>query len=196
MSDTPLEPDSPEDDTLRSEIWTTDGGSHLEMLIDSRVWSQTDTDRAKDSFCKATDMTFDALSHPPSCIGGLLCDDMRIAELNHAFRGKDSATNVLSFPEDPDMPGGPDMMSVGEIAMAAETVRREAEAEAKALIDHVTHLWVHGVLHLLGHDHEEDDGADIMEAAEISILAGMGIANPYEPASGGTASLSEIAEQV
>ena len=195
MSDTPLEPDSPEDDTLRSEIWTTDGGSHLEMLIDSRVWSQTDTDRAKDSFCKATDMTFDVASHSPSCIGGLLCDDARIAELNNAFRGKGSATNVLSFPEEDNMAGEHGLMSVGEIAIAAETVRREADAEAKVLIDHMTHLWVHGVLHLLGHDHEDDGDADLMEAAEISILAAMGIANPYEVPPADTAPVSEIVEQ-
>lgn len=194
MSDTPLEPDSPAEDTLRSEIWTTDGGSHLEMLIDSRVWSQTDTDRAKALICVATDMTFDAVSHPPSFIGGLMCDDVRIAELNSAFRGKDSATNVLSFPEDDDMSEQPGVTSVGEIAIAAETVRREAEAEGKPLVHHLTHLWVHGVLHLLGYDHEDDGEAEMMEAAEIAILAGMGIANPYQATGGETAGTAGVAE--
>lgn len=194
MSDTPLEPDSPEDDTLRSEIWMTDGGSHLEMLIDSRVWSQIDTDCAKAMFCAATDMTFDAVSHPPSSIGGLMCDDARIAELNGAFRGKNSATNVLSFPEEPDMQDPSGIISVGEIAIAAETVRREADAEGKPLTNHLTHLWVHGVLHLLGHDHEDDGEAETMEAAEISILAAMGIANPYEPVVDGTPHTASVAE--
>ena len=194
MSETPLEPDSTEDDTLRSEIWMTDGGSHLEMLIDSRVWSQTDTDRAKAMFCAATDMTFDAVSHPPSCIGGLMCDDARIAELNGAFRGKNSATNVLSFPEEPDMQIPSDIISVGEIAIAAETVRREADAEGKPLTSHLTHLWVHGVLHLLGHDHEDDGEAETMEAVDISILAAMGIANPYEPVVDGAPHTTSIAE--
>lgn len=107
----------------------------------------------------------------------MLGDDAQIRRLNAGFRGFDKSTNVLSFPA-PVMPGDPDPL-LGDIALAYETCAREAEEEGKALADHLAHLVVHGVLHLLGHDHESDAEADAMEALETRILAGLGIADPY-----------------
>jgi probable rRNA maturation factor len=108
----------------------------------------------------------------------LLADDAALRELNRAWRGKDSATNVLSFPAAPQ-PGPPGPRCLGDIALAFETVQREAEAQRKRLADHVSHLIVHGLLHLLGFDHEADGEAEEMEALEIEALRRLGIANPY-----------------
>jgi probable rRNA maturation factor len=121
------------------------------------------------------------------------CSDARIAVLNADFRGKPQPTNVLSWPSEergaerdggvPDrpLPGEPGMPEeLGDIAIAWETCEREAAEQGKPLRDHVTHLLVHGTLHLLGYDHIRAGDAALMEGAEVRILAGMGLANPYD----------------
>ena len=111
----------------------------------------------------------------------LLTDDAAIRALNRAFRGEDKATNVLSFPS--AMPTGAGQpRHLGDIALAYETLAREAAAEHKTLADHATHLIVHGVLHLLGYDHDTEADAEAMEALEIAALARLGIADPYRDA--------------
>ncbi len=99
-------------------------------------------------------------------------DDAAIRRLNAQYRGKDAATNVLSFPQ----ASGP---LLGDIVLAAETVRREAALAEKPLEDHIAHLMIHGLLHLLGYGHEADAEAETMEAIERAALAGMGLADPY-----------------
>ncbi|GGH23521.1 probable rRNA maturation factor [Cribrihabitans marinus] len=121
----------------------------------------------------------------------LACDDARIAALNAEFRGKPAPTNVLSWPAadlGAERPGAtpaqpaPDFsgaLPLGDIAIAWETCRREAEAAGKPHDDHVTHLLVHGLLHLLGYDHVRDADATLMEGLEAAILGKMGIPDPY-----------------
>lgn len=109
----------------------------------------------------------------------VLSDDDEIKALNNDYRGKNKPTNVLSFPDDATIDG---IKQLGDIILAYETIVKEAKVQGKTLKDHVTHLTVHGVLHLLGFDHEIEKEAQIMELCEISILRGMGIANPYESA--------------
>lgn len=106
-----------------------------------------------------------------------LADDAQIRELNRHWRGKDSATNVLSFPAPGQQPDGARFL--GDIILAFETVEREAAEEAKPLAHHVAHLAVHGTLHLLGYDHENDSDAEVMERRERDILARLGIPDPY-----------------
>jgi probable rRNA maturation factor len=120
------------------------------------------------------------------------CDDARIAVLNADFRGKPLPTNVLSWPSEergaeyvgeapvlPDPGEFDDPDSLGDIAIAWETCAREAEEQGKPMPDHVTHLLVHGVLHLLGYDHVEDEDAALMEGLEVRILASLGVSDPY-----------------
>jgi len=97
--------------------------------------------------------------------------------LNLAYRGKDYATNVLSFPA--ELPPGVRSPLIGDLAICAPVVQREAAEQHKRERDHWAHLTVHGVLHLLGHDHIDDAEAETMEALETRILAGLGIADPY-----------------
>jgi probable rRNA maturation factor len=111
-------------------------------------------------------------------VGVTLTDDAAIAALNQRWRGKAEATNVLSFPAAPSrMQGAPRFL--GDIVLAFETIESEAQAEAKPVGAHLAHLVVHGLLHLLGFDHEDDVEADRMEGLESRILASMGIADPY-----------------
>jgi probable rRNA maturation factor len=119
---------------------------------------------------------------PPVEVSVLLTDDARVRELNRVWRGADKPTNVLSFPaREPGEPWpseGPVML--GDVAVALETVLREAAAEGKAPGDHLAHLVVHGTLHLLGHDHVGSDAeAEAMESLEVRVLAGLGVADPY-----------------
>lgn len=102
-------------------------------------------------------------------------------ELNRTYRGKDYATNVLSFPaERPEgLPDDVELPDLGDLVICAEVVAREAAEQGKAAADHYAHLTVHGVLHLLGWDHLEDAEAEAMEARERTILATLGIADPY-----------------
>jgi probable rRNA maturation factor len=111
----------------------------------------------------------------------LLCDDARIAALNAEFRGKPGPTNVLSWPAFDGAvpePGG-ERLFLGDLALGYETCAREAVEAGIGLADHAAHLVVHGVLHLLGHDHEDDAEAAAMQALETNVLASLGIANPY-----------------
>ena len=119
------------------------------------------------------------------------CDDSRIAALNTEFRGKPVATNVLSWPSEdraaeaaggmPLRPEGQadDREDLGDIAISYETCAREAAEQGKSMDDHVTHLIVHAVLHLLGYDHIDDADAALMEGTEIRVLAKLGVTNPY-----------------
>ena len=122
----------------------------------------------------------------------MACDDTRIATLNADFRGKPTATNVLSWPAEElaaetegDTPARPqpgdadDPESLGDIAIAWDTCAREAIAAQKPMAGHVTHLIVHGLLHCLGYDHIRDGDADLMEATEVRILATLGLSDPY-----------------
>ena len=106
----------------------------------------------------------------------LFCNDARIRELNRMWRGQDKPTNVLSFPSPRQHEFDP---SLGDIAIAFETVAREAADEGKTMADHMAHLLAHGFLHLVGFDHETETDAEVMENAERSILAVHGIADPY-----------------
>jgi probable rRNA maturation factor len=99
--------------------------------------------------------------------------------LNRTYRGKDYATNVLSFPT--DLPPGVRLPLLGDIAICAPVVRREAAEQDKPITHHWAHLTVHGVLHLLGYDHIQEAEAEKMEALETRVLKGLGIPNPYQP---------------
>ncbi|XBQ17235.1 MAG: rRNA maturation RNase YbeY [Oceanicaulis sp.] len=103
----------------------------------------------------------------------LLSGDAVLRDLNHRFRGKDMPTNVLSFPA-PESEGYP-----GDLALAWETCAREAEAAGKSVVEHAVHLVLHGVLHLNGLDHQEEDEAAELEALESAVLTGLGIKDPY-----------------
>lgn len=107
----------------------------------------------------------------------LLTDDEEQRELNAQWRGKDSSTNVLSFPQ--IEPFGPVVGLLGDITLARETLEREARELDKSLEDHFTHLVVHGFLHILGYDHIDEAEALQMEGLEAHILKGLGIADPY-----------------
>lgn len=121
----------------------------------------------------------------------LLADDATLRDLNRRFRGQDKPTNVLSFPAQDDsrryadtgaespLVAGAEPQSWGDVALAFETVAREAAEQGKSLSDHLSHLVVHGLLHLFGHDHQEAAEAERMEALERSVLRGLGIADPY-----------------
>jgi probable rRNA maturation factor len=108
----------------------------------------------------------------------VLADNLFVRNLNKEYRGKDKPTNVLSFPQDPEP--GAKMINLGDVVMAFETVQLEAESQGKEFNDHVTHLLVHGILHLLAYDHEDDEEAEEMESLEIRVLERLGIKNPYE----------------
>ncbi|HTV70010.1 MAG TPA: rRNA maturation RNase YbeY [Rhizobiaceae bacterium] len=106
-------------------------------------------------------------------------DDAAIRKLNAGWRGKDKPTNVLSFPAFSWRRGDPLPPMLGDIAIAAETVRKEADLEGKPFEHHLTHLIVHGFLHLLGYDHETNGEAEEMEGVERRILAALAIPDPY-----------------
>jgi probable rRNA maturation factor len=105
----------------------------------------------------------------------LLTDDATVRDLNARFRGKDAATNVLSFPAPPNME-----RHLGDVALAYGTCAREAVEQDKPLAHHLQHLVAHGVLHLLGYDHISDDEAEAMEGLERVVLSGIGVPDPYQ----------------
>ncbi|MEQ1753937.1 MAG: rRNA maturation RNase YbeY [Micropepsaceae bacterium] len=102
----------------------------------------------------------------------VLASDSRLRSLNSQFRGRDKPTNVLSFPDE--------AVPLGGLALAFQTVQREAKIQQKLFVNHSKHMILHGFLHLLGHDHIRPRDARLMEQLEIAILSELGISNPYE----------------
>lgn len=147
----------------------------------------TETPQWRDQLPNAEDLAQTAASSAWDRAGGahgdaelsiVLGDDAMLQSLNRQFRNKDRPTNVLSFPAD-DLPADGAPRLLGDVVLALETIHREAADQGKSLADHFQHLCVHGMLHLLGHDHEADNEAKAMESLEIEILSGLGIADPY-----------------
>jgi probable rRNA maturation factor len=151
----------------------------LEVIIENGDWASLGDAEALAT--RAVDAAFAVAANPPRGpveISLLLSDDASVQDLNRRWRGLDKPTNVLSFPA--SAPRSPDgTRALGDLVLAWETVAREAEQEGKPVADHVTHLVVHGTLHLLGYDHEIEHEAEAMEAREVEALARLGIANPY-----------------
>ena len=144
----------------------------IEVLVEAGGWRSRDRDAAGLAVQAA-----EAALAAAGVRGGLailLADDERLAALNAGFRSKAGPTNVLSFPA----PANPEGW-LGDLALAYGTCVREAEAQGKHLEHHLQHLVAHGVLHLVGYDHEGDSEAEIMEALEVKILEGLGAPDPY-----------------
>ena len=150
----------------------------------------TDVERLVEAAARAA---FEAAEQPeildgaPAEMSLVLADDALVQTLNRDYRDKDKPTNVLSFALLDDLEDTDDVLArdegmpilIGDVILAFETVQREAREQGKSVEDHLTHLVIHGVLHLLGYDHQSDPDADRMERLETSILARMGIADPY-----------------
>ncbi|HEY7383351.1 MAG TPA: rRNA maturation RNase YbeY [Beijerinckiaceae bacterium] len=151
----------------------------LEVIIENGDWASLGDAEALAT--RAVEAAFAVADNPPRGpveISLLLSDDASVQDLNRRWRGLDKPTNVLSFPA--SAPRSSDgIRALGDLVLAWETVAREAEQEGKPVADHVTHLVVHGTLHLLGYDHEIEHEAEAMEAREVEALARLGIANPY-----------------
>ena len=150
----------------------------IDISIESPRWA--DFPAAEQTVRGAIGAAFVAVEADGAEVSVVLADDARIRELNRTWLGKDKATNVLSFPSPCGPSGEPRFL--GDIVLAFETIEREAGTEGKPLAHHVAHLAVHGVLHLLGYDHERNSEAEKMERRERFILAQLGIADPYAPA--------------
>jgi probable rRNA maturation factor len=164
----------------------TVGGSPAaaDILIEAGDWpDETHLRRLADRALSATVALARPEIAPDAEVSLVFTDDAHIRSLNRRYRGKDAATNVLSFPSTSVDPRrlGP---LLGDIVLASETVSGEATAAGLAPDAHITHLIVHGFLHLLGYDHVSDDEATVMESLETAILADIGIADPYGQAAG------------
>jgi probable rRNA maturation factor len=150
----------------------------LDISVSSPLWRGLPRARA---IARETIAAAVAESGGPSEGGDVslcLADDAALRALNLRWRGVDKPTNVLSFPSaPPSRPGDP--MTLGDIALAYETLAREAQDLGVPLADHYRHLLAHGFLHLIGYDHETDAEAERMEALETRILARLGAADPY-----------------
>ena len=144
----------------------------LDVVVEDEAWAALVPD--------AESLITRVLTHAAAATGAtgevvvLLADDAALQDLNARFRGKDKPTNVLSFPA-PE----PSRDVLGDIALASGVLAREAQDQAKPPAAHLAHLVLHGFLHLLGHDHETEAEAAIMEALETKLLAEMGYPDPY-----------------
>lgn len=163
-------------------------GLTIDMTVEDDQWATLDpdlklTDRFVEYGLAAIAAAFPQL--PAAELSVVLTDDVRMRALNGAYRGKDRATNVLSFGH---LDGGRQLRPVGvgqpyplgDIVLSYGTIDREAKAQGKPTLNHVAHLFIHGVLHLLGYTHDGTDDAAQMEAMEIGILNGFHIPNPYD----------------
>ena len=142
----------------------------IEVELEDAAWTAALPDAAAVAERAATA----ALGGVEGDVVVLLTDDATVRDLNARFRDKDRPTNVLSFPA-----AASAAPHLGDLVLAFGVCAAEAQAQGKTLADHLSHLTVHGVLHLLGRDHEDEAEAEEMEAEERTILASLGVADPY-----------------
>ena len=148
----------------------------VDIVVESPLWK---AQRGADAMLRRALAAAAALVPSDGELAVVLTDDAAIRALNRDWRSKDAATNVLSFPAKEARPDRRAPRLLGDIVIAYETVAREAAAEGKPFIHHLAHLAVHGFLHLVGYDHEDNEDADAMEGLEIAILARLDVPNPY-----------------
>ncbi len=167
--------------------------NEIDILIEDDLWNSFDLEDVSHNVLVQISTALN-LTHIPYELSILACNDARIAVLNAEFRGKEKTTNVLSWPSyelspdevgaTPKLPPEPEFgdpfVNLGDIAISYDTCMKEAEIAGIQKLHHVTHLLIHGILHLLGYDHETDEDAELMEKIEIKLLADMGIGNPYK----------------
>lgn len=167
--------------------------NEIDVLIEESLWECFDLEKISNTVTVHVTSALNLTIYPYE-LSILACNDARIAVLNAEFRGKEKPTNVLSWPSydlSPDITGAPPILppepefgdpfvNLGDIAISYETCMAEAESAKIKPQEHVTHLLTHGILHLLGYDHETDEDAELMESLEIQLLADMGIGNPYK----------------
>ena len=165
----------------------------VDVVRHTEIWDRVAV--SDEALARAARAAFTAASHArqePCEATIVLTDDAEMRALNRSWRGKDSSTNVLSFPAgySPGSIAG-EARLLGDVVLAAETVLAESADRDIPAADHAAHLVVHGMLHLLGFDHEGDEEAEAMEALEIKVLSTIGIADPYaEDARAGPAEVS------
>jgi len=139
----------------------TDDTEHLPSEADFRLW----VEKALPTLGEEFEVTI------------RIVDEEESHALNHEYRGQDKATNVLSFPF--EAPPGLEFPLLGDLVICTQIVKKEAEEQQKALLHHWAHMTIHGILHLRGYDHINDDEADEMESIETKLLASLSISDPY-----------------
>ena len=199
-TDTALEPDSPGSDDIFYSDWLSAAGSTIETSINTKIWpdplvagfQQAALTMLDDILSEFANTKTSTKVSAKVSVSLWLCDDAQMRQLNQQHRQIDKPTNVLSFPAYDmagDMAGqqidGDVPALLGDIVIAAETVMCEADDMQMPVADHLIHLFVHGMLHLFGHDHIDDELAETMETLEVKFLANIGVPNPYQDAQTG-----------
>ena len=176
-----LDPDGAATDVPAHCCWVTADRHHFDHNISDPRW----VDHLLKSEAKCVRLTDLAARHLSTQftntieVALLWTDDQTIADLNHRFRGKSGATNILSFPSGEQTVLVEDRLFLGDLVFGYETVMSESKAIGIAVQDHIAHLVLHGLLHLAGFDHVHDDEAADMESLETYLLSEIGIADPY-----------------
>jgi probable rRNA maturation factor len=163
--------------TPRRRVRSSVVGPRIEVMVRSARWKVRP--RSAALVRKAVTAAARAVSTPPAELAIVLTDDSAIRALNRDWRGRDTPTNVLSFPQPEPGRGTAAAQHLGDIVIAYQSTAREAVAERKPFGHHLAHLAVHGFLHLVGFDHENDREARKMERLEVEILARLAVPDPY-----------------
>ena len=199
-TDNAPEPDSPGCDDILYSDWVSAAGATIEASINTKIWpdplvagfQQAALTMLDDILSEFANTKTSIKVSAKASVSLWLCDDAQMRQLNQQHRQIDKPTNVLSFPAYEmagdmvgDMVAGPQTDGdvpalLGDIVIAAETVMREADDMQMPVADHLIHLFVHGMLHLFGHDHIDDELAETMETLEVKFLANIGVPNPYQ----------------
>ena len=195
-TDTAPEPDSPGCDDIFYSDWVSAAGATIEASINTKIWPDPLVAGFQQAALTMLDDILSEFANTKTSakvsVSLWLCDDAQMRQLNQQHRHIDKPTNVLSFPAYDmagDMAGqqidGDVPALLGDIVIAAETVMCEADDMQMPVADHLIHLFVHGMLHLFGHDHIDDELAETMEKLEVKFLANIGVPNPYQDTQAG-----------